>query len=160
MNNAGISSVRELSEVTLDDFDSMWRNNTRSAFIVTQAVQQQMAQQQFGRIVFITSIAAYTGGVTGPHYAASKAGMIGLCNSYAHRLVKHGVTSNAVSPGLVASDMLDAMMDKIGRDRVIANTQPGRLGQPDEVAAVVCMLAQNGYVNGQVIGVDGGIHKK
>ena len=95
-----------------------------------------------------------------PHYAASKAAMIGLTNSYAHRLVKKGITSNAVSPGMCDSDMLQDMMKVVGRDKVVGMTGPGRLGTADEVAAVVVMLARNGYVNGQVIGVDGGIHKK
>ena len=86
--------------------------------------------------------------------------MIGLTNSYAHRLVKKGITSNAVSPGMCDSDMLQDMMSVVGKEKVVGMTGPGRLGTADEVATVVVMLARNGYVNGQVIGVDGGIHKK
>ena len=78
VNNAGICSIRsDLSTVTVDDFDSMYRGNLRSAFLCTQATYAAMVEQKFGRIINITSIAAYTGGATGPHYAASKAGMIG-----------------------------------------------------------------------------------
>ena len=160
VNNAGICSVRELDTVTIDDFDAMYRNNVRSAFLCTQACYAAMVKQQFGRIINITSIAAYVGGPTGPHYSMSKAAMIGLTNSYAERLVKLGVTSNAVSPGLVASDMVDDMCNAIGRDKVLARTGPGRLGTPDEVGQVVAMLATNGYINGQTIGVDGGMYKK
>ena len=154
VNNAGVSSIREINEVTLEDFDLMIRTNCRSAFVCTQAVIGAMQKQRWGRIINLTSIAAYTGGLTGPHYAASKAGMIGLTNAYAHRLVKFGITSNAVSPGLCDSDMLSEMGRAIGgMDKVIANTKPGRLGTADEVAVVVAMLARNGYVNGQTIGV-------
>ena len=160
VNNAGIGSIRHLDDVTTDDFDAMYRTNLRSAFLCTQACYPAMVEQRFGRLIFLTSIAAYVGGATGPHYAASKAGLIGLTNSYAERLVKYGITSNAVSPGLVDSDMLDNMCDKVGRDTVLARTGPGRLGEPGEVGAVVAMLAGNGYINGQTIGVDGGIHKK
>jgi len=160
VNNAGVGSVRELSEVTLEDFDLMINTNLRSAFIVTQAVYRGMEKQRWGRIIFITSIAAYTGGVTGPHYSASKAGLIGLTNSYAHRLVKFGITSNAVSPGLVETDMIQQVMDKVGKEKILAATQPGRLGHVDEVGSLVALLACNGYINGQTIGVDGGIYKK
>jgi len=161
VNNAGICSVRSnLSDITVDEFDSMYRNNLRSAFLCTQACHAAMVEQQFGRIINITSVAAYLGGPTGPHYSASKAGMIGLTNSYAERLAKTGVTSNAVAPGLVASDMVDDMCNNIGLDKVLARTGPGRLGEPDEVGMVVAMLASNGYMNGQVINVDGGMYKK
>ena len=160
VNNAGICSIRQLDEVTVDEFDSLYRTNLRSAFLCTQACYPAMVKQQFGRIINITSIAAYVGGPTGPHYSASKAGMIGLTNSYAERLAKLGVTSNAVSPGLVDSDMVDDMCEAVGRDKVLARTGPGRLGTPDEVGMVVAMLANNAYINGQVIGVDGGIYKK
>jgi len=160
VNNAGIGSVRELHEVSLEEFDRFLKVNLRSAFIVTQRVYPQMIQQHWGRIIFMTSIAAYIGGGTGPHYSASKAGLIGLTNSYAQRLISHGITSNAVSPGLVESDMVNDMCDKLGRDRVLQRTTGGKFGKPEDVANVVTMLATNPYVNGQVIGVDGGIHKK
>ena len=160
VNNAGIGSVRELADITVDEFDAMYRTNLRSAFLCTQACYAAMVKQHYGRIINITSVAAYVGGPTGPHYAASKAGMIGLTHSYADRLAKLGVTSNAVAPGLVASDMVDNMCNTIGRDKVLARTGPGRLGTPDEVGSVVAMLAGNGYMNGQVIMVDGGMYHK
>lgn len=160
VNNAGICSVRELDAVSVDDFDAMYRNNLRSAFLCTQAVYTAMVDQHYGRLINVTSVAAYLGGPTGPHYAASKAGMIGLTHSYADRLGKLGVTSNAVAPGLVSSDMVDDMCEVVGREKVVARTGPGRLGTPDEVGMVVAMLASNGYINGQVINVDGGMYKK
>ena len=160
VNNAGICSIRELDAVTIDDFDAMYRTNLRSAFLCTQACYTGMITQNFGRIINITSIAAYVGGPTGPHYSASKAGMIGLTNSYAERLAKQGITCNAVAPGLVESDMVDDMCNAVGREKVVARTGPGRLGKPEEVGQVVAMLACNGYINGQTIDVDGGIHKK
>ena len=96
-------------------------------------------------------MAAQTGGVVGPHYAASKAGVIGLTHSYAARLAKEGITANAVAPALIETEMV----------RSNPNARPdlipvGRFGTVEETAEIVVMLAANGYVTGQTINVNGG----
>jgi 3-oxoacyl-[acyl-carrier protein] reductase len=96
-------------------------------------------------------VAAQVGGVVGPHYAASKAGMLGLTHFYAQRLAKEGITVNSIAPALVETEMVTSNL----------NARPeripiGRFGLPDEVAEVALMLARNGYITGQTINVNGG----
>ena len=108
-------------------------------------------RRRFLKISGASALAAQTGGIVGPHYAASKAGQIGLTHSYANLLAKEGITVNAIAPALVRSDMT------AGNPRAKADLIPvGRMGEPDEVASVVVMLAGNGYITGQTINVNGG----
>jgi len=151
VNNAGISRPQKLDEITEADWDELIAVNLKSAFLVTQAVLPQMRSARWGRIVNISSVAAQVGGVVGPHYAASKAGMIGLTHSYAHLLAGDGITVNAIAPALIETEMV----------RSNPNAKPdlipvGRFGNVAEVAEVVLMLVGNGYVTGQTINVNGG----
>jgi 3-oxoacyl-[acyl-carrier protein] reductase len=110
-----------------------------------------MRSRKYGRIVNISSVAAQLGGVVGPHYAASKAGMIGLTHSYANLLAKEGITVNAIAPALIATDMVKK------NPNAKADLIPvGRFGATDEVTNVVLMLVENGYITGQTISVNGG----
>jgi 3-oxoacyl-[acyl-carrier protein] reductase len=110
-----------------------------------------MRRRRWGRIINLSSVAAQLGGVVGPHYAASKAGVLGLTHSYATLLAKEGITANAIAPALIATEMVTKN----------PNARPdliplGRLGTVEEVAEVVVMLASNGYITGQTINVNGG----
>lgn len=151
VNNAGINPSRPIAELTVDDWEQTIKVNLSSVFYVMQAVLPAMREQRWGRIVILSSIAAQTGGVIGPHYAASKAGLIGLMHSYAGQLVKEGITANAIAPALIETDMIRGNA-AITPDRIPV----GRFGEPDEVAQVAVMLASNGYVTGQTINVNGG----
>lgn len=151
VNNAGITKVQPLDQIVLTDWDLIMRTNLTSAFLVTQAVLPGMRRKQWGRVIMMASVAAQLGGVIGPHYAASKAGMIGLMHSYAHMLAKEGITANAIAPALIETDMI----------RSNPNIRPdllpvGRFGQIDEVAETVLLLARNGYMTGQTLNVNGG----
>jgi 3-oxoacyl-[acyl-carrier protein] reductase len=151
VNNAGINPSKPLDELGEEDWNHVIATNLTSAFLVTQAVLPDMRTQLWGRIIMLSSIAAQTGGVIGPHYAASKAGMIGLAHSYAHLLAKEGITANAVAPALIETDMIR------GNDRLTPDLLPvGRFGQVSEVADAVLLLATNGYISGQTINVNGG----
>jgi 3-oxoacyl-[acyl-carrier protein] reductase len=153
VNNAGLVSAQPLPDISEADWDEMLAVNLKSAFLVTQRVLPGMRARGFGRIINLTSIAAQTGGITGPHYAASKAGLIGLTHSYARHLVKEGITVNAIAPALIATEMVTGSL------RADPSLIPvGRFGAPDEVAAVAVLLAQNGYITGQTINVNGGWH--
>ena len=151
VNNAGIARVQPLVEIAESDWDEIIDVNLKSCFLVTQRVVPRMRVSRFGRIVSLSSVAAQLGGVVGPHYAASKAGIIGLTHSYANILVKEGITVNAIAPALIRSEMvmqnLNATPERIPM---------GRFGEPDEVASVVVMLASNGFITGQTINVNGG----
>ena len=110
-----------------------------------------MIEKGFGRIINISSIAAQTGGVIGPHYAASKAGLIGLTHSYASILARHGITVNAIAPALIETGMIK------NNPNIKPNLIPlQRFGKPEEVSEVVLLLVNNGYINGQTINVNGG----
>ena len=135
VNNAGIARPQPLDQITERDWDEVLAVNLKSVFLVTQAVLPGMRAAKWGRIINLSSVAAQTGGVIGPHYAASKAGIHGLTHSYAARLAKEGITVNAIAPALIPV---------------------GRFGTVDEVADVVVMLATNGYITGQTINVNGG----
>jgi 3-oxoacyl-[acyl-carrier protein] reductase len=153
VNNAGMANARRLDKIDEGLWDETIAVNLKSCFLVTQAVLPGMRAQQWGRIVNISSVAAHTGGIVGPHYAASKAGILGLTHSYSSLLVKEGITVNAIAPALIITDMVS----ETARSR--ASFIPvGRLGTVDEVAEVALTLAGNGYMTGQTINVDGGLY--
>jgi 3-oxoacyl-[acyl-carrier protein] reductase len=151
VNNAGIAIVRKIDELTEADFDRTIAVNLKSAFLCTQAVLPAMRARKWGRIVNISSGAARGAGAIGPHYNASKAGMEGLTRGYAARLVKEGITVNAVAPSLIETDMMG------GRSDLADRIPLGRLGQSDEVAQAVLMVLGNDYMTGQTIMLNGGM---
>ena len=151
VNNAGIARVQPVEEITERDWDELIDANLKSCFLVTQAVLPGMRERQWGRIVNLSSVAAQVGGVVGPHYAASKAGMLGLTHFYAQRFAKEGITANSIAPALVETEMVTSNL----------NARPeripiGRFGAVAEVADVAVMLCINGYITGQTINVNGG----
>ena len=151
VNNAGIARPQPLTEITEQDWDELIAVNLKSCFLVTQAVLPGMRARRWGRIVNISSVAAHVGGVVGPHYAASKAGMLGLTHSYAALLAQEGITANAISPALIETDMV-----RNNLNATPARIPVGRFGEVDEAASVVVMLAENAYITGQTIHVNGG----
>jgi 3-oxoacyl-[acyl-carrier protein] reductase len=151
VNNAGIARVQRLGDVTGQDWDDLIAINLTSCFLVTQAVVPGMRARRWGRIINMSSVAAHLGGIVGPHYAASKAGMLGLTHYYASALIGEGITANAISPALIDTDMVRANLNAAPTFIPV-----GRFGAVDEVASVVVMLAGNGYVTGQTIHVNGG----
>jgi 3-oxoacyl-[acyl-carrier protein] reductase len=151
VNNAGIARPQKLDEITEQDWDELIAVNLKSCFLVTQAVVPQMRARRWGRIVNMSSVAAHLGGVVGPHYAASKAGMVGLTHYYAAALAAEGITANAISPALIDTDMVRGNLNVTP-----ARIPVGRLGDVNEVASVVVMLATNAYITGQTIHVNGG----
>jgi 3-oxoacyl-[acyl-carrier protein] reductase len=152
INNAGIALHRGLDELTEADFDRTIAVNLKAAFLCTQAVLPHMRAQRWGRIVNISSGAARGAGGVGVHYNASKAGMEGLTRGYAARLVKEGITVNAVAPSLIQTEMLASRIDAAA-----AKVPLGRLGLPEEVAQSVLMVVGNAYMTGQTIQVNGGM---
>src|SRR6266436_5813465 len=151
VNNAGISKPQPIDEITEADWDLIHNVNLKSMFLVTQAVLPAMRKLRWGRIINLSSVAAQLGGIIGPHYAASKAGAIGLTHSYASLLAKEGITVNAIAPALIETDMITS--NPKARPDI---TPVGRFGTIEEVAEVAVMLARNGYVTGQTISVNGG----
>jgi len=153
VNNAGIAEAVPLEELTAAIWEKTIAANLTSVFRVTQAVVPGMRRQRWGRIISISSTAAQTGGIIGPHYAASKAGIHGLTHAYASLLVREGITANVIAPALIETDMIR------GHARATPDRIPvGRFGRPEEVAEAALMLARNAYVTGQTIHVNGGAY--
>jgi 3-oxoacyl-[acyl-carrier protein] reductase len=151
VNNAGIGIVRGVDDLTEDVFDLTIAVNLKSVFLCTQAVLPAMRDRKWGRIVNISSGAARGAGGIGAHYNASKAGMEGLTRGYAARLVKEGITVNAVAPSLIETDMMRAR-----RDEMVPRIPLGRMGYPEEVAQAVLMVIGNPYMTGQTVQLNGG----
>jgi 3-oxoacyl-[acyl-carrier protein] reductase len=153
VNNAGISRRQQLEEITEADWNEVIAVNLSSAFLMVQACLPDFRRQKWGRIVNVSSAAAQLGGIIGPHYAASKAGMHGLTHYYARALAKEGITVNSVAPALIETDMI------AGNPAALPNQIPiGRFGTVHEVADAVMLAVSNGYITGQTISVNGGAY--
>jgi 3-oxoacyl-[acyl-carrier protein] reductase len=151
VNNAGIIRPQPVESIREQDWDDLMAVNLKSCFLLTQAVLADMRASKWGRIINLSSVAAQVGGVVGPHYAASKAGIHGLTHFYASRYAKEGITVNTIAPALIETEMVTSN----------PNARPdlipiGRFGAVDEVADVAVMLAGNAYITGQTINVNGG----
>jgi 3-oxoacyl-[acyl-carrier protein] reductase len=151
VNNAGVAIIRGVDDLTEAEFDLTIAVNLKSAFLCTQAVLPGMRARGWGRIINISSGAARGAGGIGVHYNASKAGMEGLTRGYAARLVKEGITVNAVAPSLIDTEMMNAR-----RDQYVARIPMGRMGTAEEVARAVVMVAGNEYMTGQTVQLNGG----
>jgi NAD(P)-dependent dehydrogenase (short-subunit alcohol dehydrogenase family) len=156
VNNAGLYQVRPVLEIEEADWDRIVNVNLRGAFFCAQAAARQMARQGFGSIVNVASDATWTGGMNPcAHYCASKAGMASFTRSFAKELAPYAVRVNAVAPGMIATDM--------GEDaaKVMADLKIplGRLGTPEDVAAVVVFLASDAarYMTGAILNVTAGL---
>ena len=151
VNNAGIAQSKPVAEITLADWEQIVRVNLTSAFLVTQRVLPNMRRRRWGRIINLSSVAAQTGGVVGPHYAASKAGLLGLTHSYASLLAKEGITANAIAPALLETDMVTGNPNA-STDRIPL----GYFGHPDEAGRAAVLLAESDYITGQTLNLNGG----
>jgi NAD(P)-dependent dehydrogenase (short-subunit alcohol dehydrogenase family) len=166
VNSAGITRGTPLWETSLEEFDLVLNVNLRGGFVCLQAVLAGMMQRRRGRIIWISSISGKQGGgVFGAaHYAASKAGVIGLCHAAARQLGPYGITSNAIAPGLVTTDLvgrtggeaLAARLRKVTEE----NTPVRRAATAEDVAFAALFLASDeaSYVNGEVMDVNGGAY--
>ncbi len=153
---AGLGRRQTLEEVSIDDFDEMLAVNLRAPFRLAQRTVPGMRERGFGRVLFISSVAAFTGGIVGPHYAASKAGLHGLTHFLASRAASSGVTVNALAPALITeTGMLPGDPEELR-----ARVPVGRLGRPDEVADLALAILRNPYMTNQVVGLDGGIYPR
>jgi 3-oxoacyl-[acyl-carrier protein] reductase len=152
--NAGLSRPAPYADVDAAAFDETLAVNLRAPFLLAQRVLPQMRAQGYGRVLFTSSVAGLTGGIIGPHYAASKAGLHGLTHHLATRVAGDGVTVNAIAPALIQdTGMLP------GDPGELAQRVPlGRLGRPDEVADLMVAILRNAYLTNQVISLDGGMH--
>jgi 3-oxoacyl-[acyl-carrier protein] reductase len=152
--NAGLSRQGSYEDVDAAAFDETIAVNLRAPYLLARRVLPGMRERGYGRILFTSSVAALTGGIVGPHYASSKAGLHGLTHFLATRVARDGVTVNAIAPALIEeTGMLPGDPGQLS-ERVPV----GRLGTPREVSDLALAMLRNGYLTNQVVSVDGGIH--
>jgi 3-oxoacyl-[acyl-carrier protein] reductase len=152
--NAGHSVPQAYPDVTLDSWDRTLAVNLRAPFLLAQLVLPGMVERGYGRVLFMSSVAGFTGGIVGPHYAASKAGLHGLVHFLAARVAAAGVTVNAVAPALIE----DTRMLPAGASA--PRVPVGRFGRPEEVADLAIAVLGNGYLTNQVLSIDGGSYPR
>ena len=158
VNNAGITKDGLLMKMSEADFDSVINTNLKGAFNTIRHASRQFLKQKSGRIMNISSVSGLLGNAGQANYAASKSGVIGLTRSVARELASRQITVNAVAPGFVGTEMIEAMTDS-AKEAMTGMIPFGRIGEPEEIAETVAFLASDGarYITGQVIAVDGGM---
>ncbi len=158
VNNAGITKDKPFAMMSEDDWDIVLDINLKGAFLCTKLAAKQMMKQKYGRIVNISSVAGRYGNHGQANYSASKAGLIGLTKTTAKEFASRGITCNAVTPGIIESNMTNVLPEEV-REKYLENIPLGRFGTPEDVANVVAFLASDdsAYVTGQVIDIDGGL---
>lgn len=160
VNNAGIAPLTDFLEMGKDEWEQVLAVNLEGAYLATKYALPQMIDQEWGRVISISSIAAFAYWANLTHYSASKSGIIGLTKNLAGRVGEHGITVNSVCPGAIQTDMLDDVMEKLGmsKEQVLQHTPVNRVGKPEDIANVVGFLASKkaGFITGQAINADGG----
>ena len=159
VNNAGITRDQLMLRMKREDWEAVLATNLTSAYTLTQAVLKPMIRQRSGRIICISSVVGQSGNAGQANYAASKAGLIGFAKAVALEVASRTITVNVVAPGMIETDMTQAIADKT-REALVGRIPLGRLGVPDEVAAAVAFLASDeaAYITGQVLAVNGGMY--
>ena len=154
--NHGLAHRATFDQVDAGAWDETLAINLRAPFLLARRVLPGMRERGWGRILFVSSVAGFTGGIVGPHYAASKAGLHGLTHHLASRVAEAGITVNAIAPALIENtDMLP------GDPGYLSHTIPvGRMGRPTEVADMAVAMLRNDYLTSKVIALDGGIHPR
>lgn len=156
VNNAGITNDKLMLKMTEADFESVLKVNLTGAFNMTQSVLKPMTRARQGAIINLSSVVGLRGNVGQANYAASKAGLIGFTKSVAREVASRGIRVNAIAPGFIESDMTDAIPEKM-QEAILAGIPMKRIGKADEVATVASFLAEQEYLTGQVIAIDGGM---
>ncbi|MFO7785265.1 MAG: 3-oxoacyl-[acyl-carrier-protein] reductase [Thermodesulfobacteriota bacterium] len=158
VNNAGITRDTLLMRMSEQDWDTVLAVNLKSVFNCTRAVIQSMIKQRGGRIVNISSVVGLIGNAGQANYAASKAGILGFTKSVAREAAPRGITVNAVAPGFIATDMTEALPEKV-KEAFMEKIPLGRIGEPRDVAEAVYWLCSDAaaYVTGQTMHVNGGM---
>lgn len=159
VNNAGVTRDQLMLRMKREDWDAVMAANLTGAFLCAHAVLKAMVKARHGRIINITSVVGETGNAGQTNYAASKAGLIGFTKALALEVASRGITVNAVSPGMVDTDMIKAMSEG-AHDDWAKRIPVQRLGTPEDIAAAVRFLASDeaAYITGHVLAVNGGMH--
>jgi acetoacetyl-CoA reductase len=158
VNNAGITRDTTLKRMTPEQWNEVIQTNLNSVFNLSRACLEDMLQKQFGRIINISSINGQKGQAGQVNYSASKAGDLGFTKALAQEGARAGITVNAICPGYIGTEMVQAIDPKVLAERIIPQIPVGRLGTPDEIARIVVFLASDaaGFITGSTISANGG----
>ena len=156
VNNAGISLIKPFLDTTAEEWRRMIDVDLTGVFNVTRAVVPSMVKRKSGAVVNVSSVWGVCGASCEAAYSAAKAGVIGFTKALAKELGPSGITVNAVAPGVIDSPMNSAHLTAEELAELAEETPLCRLGQPSEVARAIRALAENRFITGQVLGVDGG----
>ncbi len=159
VNNAGITKDNLMIKMSEEDFDAVIETNLKGTFNTMKHLYRPFLKQKAGRIINLSSVSGVLGNPGQANYAASKAGVIGLTKSMARELASRNITVNAVAPGFIDTDMTQAMTEA-AKEATLQQIPLKRVGKPEDIAETVAFLASEkaGYITGQVISVDGGMH--
>ena len=158
INNAGIIPKNySIINIPIEEWQKIINVNLTGCFNVVKAVVPYMIKQKEGKIVNMASVAGKMGGTVGPHYAASKAGIIGMTFSLAQELLKYNITGNAIAPGPIETEMIANLPQDV-KMKILKRVPMGRFGKPEEVAEAVLFLIKCDFVTGEVIDVNGGYY--
>ncbi|KAB7732129.1 3-oxoacyl-[acyl-carrier-protein] reductase [Rudanella paleaurantiibacter] len=157
VNNAGITRDRTLLKMSHTEWQQVIDVNLTGVFNCTKAVVPYMVEKGYGRIICTSSVVGVHGNFGQTNYAATKAGVVAMCRTWAKELGSKGITANAVAPGFIRTDMTDAMPEE-ARQATIQTIPVKRMGEPEDIAYAYLYLASDeaSFVNGQVLGVNGG----
>lgn len=153
VNNAGVSLIKMINDVTIEDYEDLMAVNERAMYFACKYATRYMVKKKSGAIINISSMWGQEGASCETLYSMSKAGVIGLTKALANELAPSNITVNCVAPGIIDTRMNECF----NKDELIDEVPLGRLGTPEEVANAVLFFAQNGYITGQTLGVNGGI---
>ena len=160
VNNAAVAQEKPFELITDEDWENMLKINLQAPFMITQSLLPDMIKRKWGRVINISSIGGQWGGLNQVHYAAAKAGLINFSRSIAKIYSKYNITSNAIAPGLIETEMSSPeLKTAAGKDK-LKNIPANRIGNVEEVGDLVAYLASDsaGYVTGQTINLNGGMY--
>lgn len=158
VNNAGITRDKSMKQMTDEDWQAIIDTNLNSVFATCSQVSPIMIDQEYGRIINISSFVGQSGNFGQANYSAAKGGVIAFTKTMALEMAKYDITVNAIAPGFIETEMLEQIPDKI-REKLTARVPMRRFGRPEEVAKAVAFLATDGdYITGQQLNVNGGIY--
>ncbi len=158
VNNAGITKDKLAIRMTSDDWNKVITTNLNSTFLCTKYTLPYMLKAKYGRIINISSVVGMTGNPGQSNYSASKAGLIGFTKAIAREVGTRNITSNAIAPGYISTEMTNAINSNI-QEKILSNIPMNRFGSPEEIAQLVGFLSSEkaAYITGQTIVIDGGL---
>lgn len=158
VNNAGINKIGPFDQIDPADFDQVQAVNVRAPFLLCQAVLPAMRRKGWGRIVNISSIFGVVSKEFRALYSASKFGLDGMTAALAAEVAVYGILANCVAPGIIDTELTQRVLGEAGIAQLVTRVPIGRLGKPEEIAALVAWLVgpENTYISGQTIVIDGG----